>query len=571
MKAGKTKSFSAKLSAGFLIVIGLALAARAVAQTTVPVGHSTIHGRAIYQDTERPIRRARVVLLPAEGMLQSHSSVTDIQGEFTFKNIPAGVYQVVVDSPGNLYGFSQRDQKGKPTEVTVDGTSSAEILVRAERGGAITGKISYPDGEPAVGAQINVFIKQGKRWSHAPIIPNSSQTDDRGIYRIYSLQPGEYVVSVIEQSLIIEEREGGSMQTVGNKSLNPYYYADASSLKSARIIQVEAGREVNNVNITLAERATYKVAGTIVAGGKPLSGAYLRLEPHDEGLGGPTLDRPYGIPARADKDGRWVFPEVPDGTYEIQLDPTSDQFNERSQDGGNESRPKFIRQPLRVSVAGGDVSDLILSMSLGGRISGSITVEGDKPLPSSLDVFATLLRSDRSEYTASGRVDGQSKGAFLIQGVAAGENTLKVKVWQGGYYAKSITWNTRDLLRQPLKLSEGGELKDVRIILSAEVGQLAGHLISGEDKKPLSGTPLMLVPADEMRWTRMDSFLFAYTDKQGAFKVTGPPGEYVLLVQPPRENQISPLEYVRTRAPTATRVTLKTGEPGSVEVVAPMP
>ena len=570
MKSGKTKSFFAKLFAGFLIVIGLALAARAVPQTTAPAGHSTIHGRAIYRDTERPIRRARVVLIPAEGMSQSHSSVTDIQGEFTFKNIPAGVYQVVVDSPGNLYGFSQRDQKGKPTEVTVDGTSSAEILVRAERGGAITGKISYPDGEPVVGAQINVFIKQGKRWSHAPIIPNGSQTDDRGIYRIYSLLPGEYVVSVIEQSLIIEERESGSMQTVGNKSLNPYYYADASNLNSAKVIQVEAGREVNNVNITLAERATYKVAGMIVAGGKPLSGAYLRLEPRDEGLGGPTLDRPYGIPARADKDGQWVFPDVPDGTYEIQLDPTADQFNERSQDGGNERRSKFIRQPLRVSVAGGDVSDLILSLSLGGRISGNITVEGDKPLPGSLDVFSTLLRSDRSEYTASGRVDAQSKGAFLIQGVAAGENTLKVNVWNGGYYAKSITWNSRDLQRQPLKISEGGELKDVRIILSAEVGQLAGHLIS-EDKKPLSGTPLMLVPADETRWTRIDSFLFAYTDKQGAFKVTGPPGEYILLVQPPSENQISPLEYVRTHAPTGTRVTLKTGEPGNVEVVVPMP
>jgi hypothetical protein len=159
----------------------------------------------------------------------------------------------------------------------------------------------------------------------------------------------------------------------------------------------------------------------------------------------------------------------------------------------------------------------------------------------------------------------------LIQGVAAGDNTLKIQVWNGGYYAKSITWNTKDLLRQPLKLSEGGELKDVRIILSAEVGQLAGHLISGEDKKPLSETPLMLVPADEMRWTRMDSFLFAYTDKQGAFKVTGPPGEYILMVQPPRENQISPVEYVRTHGPTGTRVTLKIGEPVSVEVVAPMP
>lgn len=571
MKTGKKKSFLAILSASFLVVIPW-IASSLRAQTSAPPGHSTIRGRAIYQDTERPIRRAPVVLLSDEGSSQSRSSVTDGRGEFGFKNLPAGRYHVVVNSPGYLNGFPQIDSnKHKTTEVTVDGTSSAEIVVRAERGGAITGKITYPDGEPAVGAQINVFVKEGKRWSHAQFVSSGAQTDDRGIYRIYPLQPGEYVLSVIEQSLLIEEREGGMMQTVGNKSLNPYFYADASNLKSATVIQVETGREVNNINITLAERATYKVAGTILAGGKPLAGAYLRLGPRDEGLGGPTLMRPYGIPARADKDGQWAFPEVPDGMYEVELDSTSDQFNERSPDDGNKTRQKFIRQPLQVTVAGADVSDLVLSLSLGGRISGSIIVEGDKPLPRSLDVFSELLRSDRSQYTASGRVDAQSKGAFLIEGVAAGDNILKVRVWDGEYYVKSITLNSRDLLRQPLRVTEGSELKDIRIILSADVGRLVGQMISGEDRKPLSGTLFLLVPAEELRWTRMDSFLFLHTDKQGAFKVTGPPGEYILLMQPPRENQIAPLDYVRSHAATGTRVTLKPGEPGNVEVVAPMP
>lgn len=574
MKTGKTNCFFTKLSAGFLIVIPwIAFASRAIAQTTVPAGHSTIHGRAIYQDTERPVRRASVVLLSDEGSSQSRSSVTDGQGEFSFKNLTAGRYHVVVNYPGYLNGFPQIDlNKRKASEVTVDGTSSAEIVVRAERGGVITGKITYPDGEPAVGAQINVFIKAGKRWSHAPFVSSGAQTDDRGIYRIYTLEPGEYVISVIEQSLVIEEREGGTMQTVGNKSLNPYFYADASTLKSARVIPVEAGREVNNINITLAERATYKVAGTIVAGGKPLSGAYLRLGPSDEGLGGPTSMRPYGIPARADKEGQWVFPDVPDGTYEVELDSTSDQFNERSQDGGNERRQKFISQPLRVTVAGADVTDLVMSLSLSGRISGSIIVEGEKPLPRSLDVVAELFRSDRSEYMASGRVDAQAKGAFLIEGVAAGENILKVNVWNAEYFAKSITWNSRDLLRQPLKVPEGGELKDIRIILSSDMGRLTGHMISEENRKPLSSMPFMLIPADETRWTRMDSFLFLYTDKQGAFKATGPPGEYILLLmQPLRENQLAPLDYVRAHAATGTRVTLKPGEPGDVEVVASTP
>jgi len=51
-------------------------------------------------------------------------------------------------------------------------------------------------------------------------LPARKQTI-RGIYRIYPLQPGEYVLSVIEQSLVMEEREGGMMQTVGNNHSTP--------------------------------------------------------------------------------------------------------------------------------------------------------------------------------------------------------------------------------------------------------------------------------------------------------------------------------------------------------------
>src|SRR4030095_11138569 len=99
--------------------------------------------------------------------------------------------------------------------------------------------------------------------------------------------------------------EGGTMETVENKSINPYFYLDASSIKNARIIQVDSGRETNNIDITLAERATYKVSGTITVRGKPLARVALRLNARDEGMSGPTLMRANGISTIADKDGHW--------------------------------------------------------------------------------------------------------------------------------------------------------------------------------------------------------------------------------------------------------------------------
>jgi hypothetical protein len=68
----------------------------------------------------------------------------------------------------------------------------------------------------------------------------------------------------------------------------------------------------------------------------------------------------------------------------------------------------------------------------------------------------------------------------------------------------------------------------------------------------------------------MDAFVLSYTDKQGAFKLSGAPGEYILLTQPPGEKQLKLFDYVRVHAAAAPRVALKAGETGSVEIVMPL-
>jgi len=59
--------------------------------------------------------------------------------------------------------------------------------------------------------------------------------------------------------------------------------------------------------------------------------------------------------------------------------------------------------------------------------------------------------------------------------------------------------------RQSLALSEGNELKNVRIVLSRDIGQLAGQMMSGEGKKLLGPAWFMLVPKDELSPTHNSS------------------------------------------------------------------
>jgi carboxypeptidase family protein len=549
------------ISSTGLLALLMFFSASMTAQTNDLSGRSTVSVRAIYQDTERPVRRAAVQIFSEDLPRVSRQGVTDARGEFSFKNVPAGQYRVNVGFPGFTNGFAGYDHRNAVL-VDVDGTSNVEVKIRAERAAAITGKITYPDGEPAIGAQINIFRKSGKRWEHASIVSAGAQTDDRGIYRIYPLPPGEYVIGVIEQSLVIEERDGGTMQTTGNKSLNPYYYGGGSNHSTATVIQVDAGREVNNINITLAERATYKVAGTIAASGMPMAGAYLRLQPYEDGLSGPTLMIPYGLTAQASKDGQWSFSDVPDGNYNVELDQTGSRF---AYNGESKKNPRLVGQRQLVTVTGADVSGIVISLTEGGQVSGSIVVEGDKPLPRGGQVSLQPVTRHISQNYGSVSLEPWAKGQFLIDGVSAGQHLLTVQIWDKNYFVKSVTWTDRDLLRQPLKVTEGGEVKNVRIVLSRDVGIVSGRLVSAEDKNPLGGALFTLVPSDDLRWARTDSFIFGYTDKKGAFKVTGAPGEYILIMQRRNAEPVTTIDYIRERA-AGPRVSLKPGEQSDIEI-----
>jgi hypothetical protein len=340
----------------------------------MPKGGSTIRGHAIYDDSEKPARRLIVMLMSGRGGTMSPKlAVTDGKGDFVFKNVPAGTYRVVASFPGRTNGFPVSNvDTTKAVEVTTDGSSSHDVKIRAFRGASITGRITYPDGEPVIGAQVSVYRREGNHWSYASISTGGTETDDRGIFRLYPLPGGEYAVSAIEQGMVTQVLDDQTIQTTANNSINPYFYQSGSSLKTATIIPIEPGSEVSNINLTLNERAIYEVSGTVTASNKPVQGISLILNSDDGGLGGPSLTRPWGPLVTSDSEGRWSFKGVPDGIYKIEL-----------RSFGTEGRSdKFLSVQQQVTVVGDDVSGIVLNLTEGAKLSGTVTVEGAKPLPS---------------------------------------------------------------------------------------------------------------------------------------------------------------------------------------------
>jgi hypothetical protein len=144
-------------------------------------------------------------------------------------------------------------------------------------GRVITGKVTDEYGKPVIAEGVQAFRldQQGKRDNAGAVQMLRWQTDDRGVYRIFGLEPGRYIVGVGASS-------EDSLQPIGNRgSYKRTYHPDAVDESSAKVIEVKPGGEVENVDIKLL-RATksYAASGRVMDSetGTPIPGVTIGCE-----------------------------------------------------------------------------------------------------------------------------------------------------------------------------------------------------------------------------------------------------------------------------------------------------
>ena len=171
------------------------------AQTAATAGTGVISGVVTTSGQGSPVRRARVTLSGAE-LRGGRSTLTNDQGAFTFVALPAGRFTLTASKAGYVdipFGAKRPGRPGTPIQL-----AAAQKMERADialpRGGVITGIVVDENGEPAPGTQVRVMryvIRTGERQLQTA---GQDQSDDRGMYRIYGLQPGEYLVSAVPRN-----------------------------------------------------------------------------------------------------------------------------------------------------------------------------------------------------------------------------------------------------------------------------------------------------------------------------------------------------------------------------------
>src|SRR5688572_23670611 len=167
----------------------------------LPAGTASVSGTVVVAGTGQPARRARVTLNATEGG-GSRTAMTDEEGRYAFNELAAGRYTISVSKTGHVgvtYGQTRPGRPGTPIQLT-DGQKFAANL-QLPRGSVITGTVVDEYGEATAGTQVRVmrYVMQGGRRTLQQA--GNGSTDDRGIYRVYGLQPGDYIVAALPRNV----------------------------------------------------------------------------------------------------------------------------------------------------------------------------------------------------------------------------------------------------------------------------------------------------------------------------------------------------------------------------------
>ena len=598
---------SLKLLVLAIICCPLIAAAQEEKPPEKPKGTSIISGRVIYADTGRVVRRASMMLYTDLNRAPSRSTPANARGEFRFNEVVAGSYFVVAEVPGIVSPFSAfsitelgigGSHYTEYTRVTVDGKNATRCELKVVRAGTIKGTITYDDKEPVVNARVMVYRRGGD--TVAPFFLSRVVTNDRGMYRVDGLPEGEYFVGLANGQTAAATSAGDSREVAG---LTNAFYPGVRSLAEAKAVQVHAGSEVSEISFTLNDDDLREISGIvkwrgsndpIVEGGLSLRRKddvnadvslpdFVRLasEPDNESDGGFIFGMlPYlmmSLPAteKVNEKGEWNFKDVPPGTYiatafaQLRPRPGSGEKKEKDLDPSQpptmEMDPRFVTRQVELTVDHEDLKNVTIELSDGGRILGVVVGGDSTPMPSGV---ISVNQKGVDSFMMNMPRSSEQDGSFMIDAVPAGEILIDADVSRvSGFYLKSITLGSQDLMREPLRMEEGAEVTGIRVTLGSGLATVTGRMQSSEGGSPVGGAEVLLVPADPALWHLQSLHFSQTTDANGAFRLECPPGDYLLFTWDSRNRPVQKVEnYVRSQAANARRITLQSKEEKQIEL-----
>jgi hypothetical protein len=126
----------------------------------------------------------------------SYKATTNADGSYRFTGLPAGEYKVTALSDAYVPASRARGEDGSIKLTIDDGEARENVDFALVRGGVVTGRVVDDENRPQIGRHVSLFelSADGQKSGVHKQQGNMFLTDDRGVYRIYGLRPGRYIV-----------------------------------------------------------------------------------------------------------------------------------------------------------------------------------------------------------------------------------------------------------------------------------------------------------------------------------------------------------------------------------------
>ena len=547
MKVLAPKTVSASLGLALIFLWALPLAAQSPGdETTAAPTTGAITGRVI-SDAGQPVPGATVSLRGSSPFFQPRMAATDNEGNFQVSGLGAELYAVFANAPG--YISPPRDPESPPTYYRIGDSVDVNLV----KGGVITGAVMSQFGEPVVQISVRAMMIRDANGQppRFPVNHTPRVTDDRGIYRIYGLLPGTYLVAA-----------GGrnSFGVPSGLDSDAATFSPSSTRDTAAEIVVKAGEESTGVDIRYRGEPGRVISGVVVGPIDPVgSQPSVSLTMLSNGI---PLSSAFSFQPAGAKG--FSFYGISEGDYDLvaQLSTGPGQL--------------LISDPRRVTVKGADVTGVELTVKPLGSIEGRLTLEPSqapacqkkrRPLfPETLVSARKKIKdSEKDQYIplsfSVAQGSPNNSGDFVLRNLTAGDYTLSTRFFARYWFLRSIARDTpgprptaksgvlnrtQDIARNGLSLKSGERASGISIILAEGAASLRGTIkrAPGENIPPKSY--VHLVPAEKENTEDVLRLFTASVNSEGAFALNNvPPGSYWVVARTAAENESTSEAKVR--------------------------
>ena len=394
-------------------------------------GTGTIRGRVVADDTDQPLRNARVSFESTSAT----SVLSDQQGRFALPAVPSTAPTIAVSKTGYA-----------AVRAKIDGD---DVEVRLPRGGVMTGRLLDAFGSP-----VPLFTIAAMRVSRVGgrvgfVMQAHVETDDAGAFRLFGLPAGDFIIGVAGGRTFT----GASTPSLPRDITTMHrYYPNAVSPDTATAISVASGQEVAGIDMTMpvppvpavparsasTRTNTASVAGRIVrADGTPVRRSHVEL------ASAHNLFSPYVT--IADDEGRYEFRGLAAGTYQLMATDLNFVVGFFGQREG-----KFA-ETIDVA-AGAAIEHLDLVMPRSGSVGGRIVDEYGDPVEN-VNVRVEQIRpaNGRMRLVRVPGVTGRQTddlGRYRVAGLPPGRYLVEAMV--GETVAGWVTNKSRATVARPI-------------------------------------------------------------------------------------------------------------------------